>query len=1097
MAENNFKKKEQKLLSFTDNRQDAALQTGHFNDYINVVRLRSAIYRALLKKPDNSVNHANLGSAIFDVLNQSLQFNNWANLEIPPTGTSTLERYQNVFKTYLTYRALYDLRRGWRVILPNLEQCGLLRIEYQDLEENVKNDSLWSDITLLNQMEHDERHNFLHQVLEYFRLSYALYSEEYLTDDSIGQNSAKIKEHLRDPWRFSDDEKIQKPFFLTYATIKKNSKLYTKSMGLQSYLGKYIKDLAKKKGLSAELKGDLYKEFIKSLMDRLAGESYLKASPAKDNENNEVSIYQLNIVNLIWKAGDKKTIPVDRITNRSYKENYAPKPNKYFQTVYELDFSKIKNLYAGDHTGQLSNDDRKDREERFKSGDMSVMYCSPTMELGIDIASLNIVHLRNAPPNPANYAQRSGRAGRSGQAALVITYCSSYSSHDRHYFANATDLVAGTVAASRIDLCNEELLKSHLYATVISEIGLEELNNSAENILNLQLFPAMPLREEIIEKLKLTPTTFDSIKNIYRKVIHDFKKQLEEGNNPWFSDNWIDIALENFTQSFDSSFDRWRNLYIAADKLLDDSTHKIRRGRLKPGSKEYKLEESRQKQAVRKQSLLCNDRIGALSFSEFYPYRYLASEGFLPGYNFTRLPMRTFIPKGDGGEYISRPRSIALREFGPGNRIYHSGAKYVIKQLIVQDAENQLLKAKICKSSGYFLMKEDFDKDVCPLTGASIQNNEDKEILFDLIEMSDTNCEIQSRITCEEEERVSQGYDISTYFQIDNFNSLTKANVEVDNEELLHLRFIPAMRLIHINKKWTTSKENGFSLGLTTGFWKKTNQDREASQEVIRNVMLYTSNVADALYIEPTEPLGLDFNGVITLQYALKKAIENRFQAESSEIGVTTLGGTETPNILIYEAAEGSLGILSQLVKPPVFTEVIKEAIRICDYDNSEYEEPASYNDLLSYYNQRFHRDLDRFLIKDALTKLKTSSIETQSNSNYDSYDAQYESLKEAMDTNSSTEAKFLNYLYKNNLRLPDSAQKTVEGVFVRPDFFYEPNIHIFCDGTPHDRTEVKEDDEIKRQQMMSMGLQVLVYYYKDNLDDLIKSRPDIFTKMR
>lgn len=29
--------------------------------------------------------------------------------------------------------------------------------------------------------------------------------------------------------------------------------------------------------------------------------------------------------------------------------------------------------------------------------------------------------------------------------------------------------------------------------------------------------------------------------------------------------------------------------------------------------------------------------------NEFYPYRYLASEGFLPGYNFTRLPQRVML----------------------------------------------------------------------------------------------------------------------------------------------------------------------------------------------------------------------------------------------------------------------------------------------------------------------------------------------------------------------------------------------------------------------------------------------------------------------
>ena len=69
--------------------------------------------------------------------------------------------------------------------------------------------------------------------------------------------------------------------------------------------------------------------------------------------------------------------------------------------------------------------------------------------------------------------------------------------------------------------------------------------------------------------------------------------------------------------------------------------------------------------------------------SEFYPYRYLASEGFLPGYNFTRLPIRVFLPTGaSSGEFVSRPRSIALREFGPLNAIYHNGRKYRVCQLV-------------------------------------------------------------------------------------------------------------------------------------------------------------------------------------------------------------------------------------------------------------------------------------------------------------------------------------------------------------------------------------------------------------------------------
>ena len=53
-----FSYTDQKLLSFTDNRQDAALQAGHFNDLIKVVQLRSGIYHALISRKE--LTHANL-----------------------------------------------------------------------------------------------------------------------------------------------------------------------------------------------------------------------------------------------------------------------------------------------------------------------------------------------------------------------------------------------------------------------------------------------------------------------------------------------------------------------------------------------------------------------------------------------------------------------------------------------------------------------------------------------------------------------------------------------------------------------------------------------------------------------------------------------------------------------------------------------------------------------------------------------------------------------------------------------------------------------------------------------------------------------------
>ena len=106
------------------------------------------------------------------------------------------------------------------------------------------------------------------------------------------------------------------------------------------------------------------------------------------------------------------------------------------------------------------------------------------MELGVDIAELNAVNMRNVPPTPANYAQRSGRAGRSGQPALVFTYATIGSPHDQYYFKRPNLMVAGAVAPPRLDLANEDLVRSHVHAIWLAESGLD-LGLSLKELLDL------------------------------------------------------------------------------------------------------------------------------------------------------------------------------------------------------------------------------------------------------------------------------------------------------------------------------------------------------------------------------------------------------------------------------------------------------------------------------------------------------------------------------------------------------------------------------------------------------------------------------------
>lgn len=1114
--------RDQKLLSFTDNRQDAALQAGHFNDFLSVVQLRSAIYRALVNEPTNELDFSRVGKAVFDAL--GLEYSEFANGSVPTGLAFVKRRFDDALQSYLLFRSLADLRRSWRIVLPNLEQCALLNVKYKDLDELVAADEFWSDLPIVCDLSHSSRSELLIALLDFFRHEQAIYSENYLERDRLKEFEKQFRESLKAPWTLGKNETLQMPAVIRLDPLDRTSGLYSKSVGPTSGVGKWLKHFVKFNDLNQEeIRGDNYRIFMLRLMQKLTEADFLYEKSARNSRGEDIPLFQLRIHRILWTVGDRETIRPDVIKRRSYKDRNL-RPNDFFRGVYE-NFTPAKRLHAEDHTGQLNVDDRIDREERFraewvkeddkseldieriKRDSISALYCSPTMELGVDIGGLSVVHMRNAPPNPANYAQRSGRAGRSGQGALIFTYCSSYSPHDRHYFKMQAALVAGAVQPPRIDLVNRELLQTHLNALAISEIGMPGLDSNGEERPSLiQLVDStkreMPIASNVRLGLSPSDATLERISAAYKRTIADFRETLEEEHVSWYTDDWIRRNLVKLPDNLDQSMKRWREIYKSSESLLKRATQTIEGGLLQVHGDEYRKLKRLQDQSTRQLNLLRNEQSGSGELSEFYPYRYLAAEGFFPGYNFTRLPVRVFVPEGStSGEFISRPRSIALREFGPLNLIYHKGQKYKVSQMIVQDAESSLTIAKVSKKAGYLLSEDQKTLEFCPFSGLSLSDNANIEILSEMLEISESRAEEVDRISCEEEERTSKGFEIKTYFTVDGegFDRIKKAKVRSSEANLLNLRYMPATRLVHVNNKWRSQRIEGFPFGMTSGTWSSSMPEATPdAKEETRLVKLRTSNIADALYIEPVQALGLTPDGVITLQYALKRAIETVFQAEPNEIGVMTMGDPEAPNILIYEAAEGSLGILSQFVDSvDRFGKVVESAIQLCRYDDTEYLAPASYDDLLSYYNQRDHIHIDRFLIRDGLEKLRIATIEIESNNAFANYEEHYQKMRQSLDPNSSTELKFIEYLHANGLRLPDSAQKRVEGIYCQPDFFYEPNTWIFCDGTPHDEPETRKHDDEQRQLIRSMGHEPWVWHYKEDLAAKVARRPDIFKKVK
>jgi very-short-patch-repair endonuclease len=252
--------------------------------------------------------------------------------------------------------------------------------------------------------------------------------------------------------------------------------------------------------------------------------------------------------------------------------------------------------------------------------------------------------------------------------------------------------------------------------------------------------------------------------------------------------------------------------------------------------------------------------------------------------------------------------------------------------------------------------------------------------------------------------------------------------------------------------------------------------------------------------------LDLGPDGRITLQYALLRAIAELWQAEESEIGAVLVGDPESPNILIYENAEGSLGILSDLVcDPEAMSRIAAKAWEICGFENESNKLKASYDDLLTYYNQREHARIDRFTIRNALGLLSGLKGEVRRSGTGTGtgplaggdYETLWRELRDRVDPAASTEVRFLDALRERGLRLPDGAQKQIEGLYVRPDFYYEPKVLVFCDGSPHDRQDLREDDDRKRDALRERGWQVLAWRYDQDLDAFFGARPDVFRKVK
>ncbi len=683
-----------KFLAFSDNRQDASLQAGHFNDFGLVGLVRSALYRAALKQqefhPDEPLSSEDLGRLVIKAL--GLDVDDYA--QNPDADFAAKKKIEKAFRESVTYRVFADLQRGWRITMPNLEQTGQLVLAYESLTDIAAADDKWDGThPALAGAEASTRVQLIQVLLDEMRRNLCVESP-YLTEERYTEIKDSSQGWLKAPWALTDERGV---YSATCYPGKRRAggtdrgDLYLSGLG--SY-GKWLRRPQRFPEHADKLSVDDASQLIEQMLAVLGKVGVLHVVKDKDRAVG----YRVESGMLLWKAGTKDRRSPDPLRGTTGE---GGRVNPYFRRFYAETANALAGMEAREHTAQVRSDVRREREDRFGDAKLPVLYCSPTMELGVDIKSLNVVGMRNVPPTPANYAQRSGRAGRSGQPAIVLTYCATGSAHDSYYFARSHEMVAGVVAPPRLELANQDLVRAHANAIWLVETGLD-LKSSMVDLLDVE-DERQPLNADVTGKISSSAAAAKAKVTIAR-VLHATSEVVEA---PWWRDGWIEQAVADAPHAFERALDRWRGLYRDALTELDQANRVLKT----IGADEQSKRRARGQVSEARGALdLLKGEAGDSNQSDFYTYRYFASEGFLPGYSFPRLPLAAFIPaerktRYGQGDYVQRPRFLAISEFGPGAFIYHEGARYEVNKVTLPARDDgtgvSLSETKRCENCGY------------------------------------------------------------------------------------------------------------------------------------------------------------------------------------------------------------------------------------------------------------------------------------------------------------------------------------------------------------------------------------------------------------
>lgn len=351
--------------------------------------------------------------------------------------------------------------------------------------------------------------------------------------------------------------------------------------------------------------------------------------------------------------------------------------NRYVKRILKPDF---RPLVAGEHTAQVTGEDRLELEARFKGtpseSPVNVLACSPTLEMGIDVGGLDAVVLRNVPPRPDNYAQRGGRAGRRKRVGVVVGY-TRRTPHDGYFYDRPEEMIAGEVPAPVVGLGNRDVVMRHLTAIALG---------SAEPGLAGRMAEYVDIQGNLLKE------PIDALVAAFEAKVSDAAGLALEAWGPDVLEPAGLGARESLVEALRAQVPRMRDLFARVQhqiKQLDVSIENWRK--LGYGDRQAMSAQDLKRRilGMRADGKKQADGAAEDDRSAGNPMRRFAEFGLLPGYEFPSEPA-TLRLAGDRAEEapLSVERRFGLAQYRPEATVHARGHRWQVRGLDIASPWN-------------------------------------------------------------------------------------------------------------------------------------------------------------------------------------------------------------------------------------------------------------------------------------------------------------------------------------------------------------------------------------------------------------------------